>query len=388
MMKAIVSLLLPGLVLLAGSSSQGQTWTQISTNASYDWDGIAVSADGMKLVATVGSAPGEGIYVSTNSGTSWSQTVSSNDWGSSASSADGTRLAVVNLDDSIYTSTNAGVTWNPANAPQNRWSPLASSADGSVLLAVGGLLGQFIISTNYGGTWFSPTNTGYGVAATCSADGSRMAVQMRGTGQQPIFIVSTNTGLTWQPAAALGSPNDDGVIGSPDGTRLFAWSSGFYMSTNWGVSWASTNQGVLGGLFACSADGSVLLAAATGFPNTFQIYSSTNYGATWVTNNVPEEKWTALACSADGNTLVAAAAAGGIWRLQTPLAPRLSLSSSNGELNFSWIVPSTNMVLEQSMDIVNWTTLTNCPSLDLTDLEEQLTLQPVGSGDFFRLVSQ
>lgn len=263
MMKAIISLLLSGLVLLAGSSSRGQTWTQISTNASYDWDGIAVSADGTKLAATVGSAPGEGIYVSTNSGASWSQTVSSNDWGSIASSADGTRLAVVNLDDSIYTSTNAGVTWNPASSPQNRWSSLASSADGSVLLA-----------------------------------------------------------------------------------------------------------------------------AATGIPGTFPLYSSTNYGATWVTNNVPQEKWTALACSADGHTLVAAAASGGIWMLQTPPSPHLNLSSSNGELNFSWIVPSTNMVLEQSTDIVNWTTLTNCPSLDLTTLEEQLTIQPTGSGDFFRLVSQ
>lgn len=341
------------------------------------------------MAATVGYASGAGIYISTNSGASWSQTVSSGDWLNIASSADGAKLAAVNLDDSIYTSTNAGTTWNQANVPANRWLSIASSADGSVLLAAGGLIGQFIISTNSGGAWFSPTNiTGYGMAVSCSADGIQMAVQMRGTDQQPIFVVSTNEGLTWQPAAPLNSPDDDGLIGSGDGTRLFAWSSDFYVSTNWGATWSSTNQGPLGGLFACSANGSLLVAAGSGSPGAFPILTSTNGGFTWVSNNVPPQKWTALACSADGSTLVAAAAPGGIWMSKTPPSPWINLFPANGNLNFSWIIPSTNMVMEESPDLANWTLLTNLPSLHLCNLQEQLALPPADGTAFFRLVSQ
>jgi hypothetical protein len=123
------------------------------------------------------------------------------------------------------------------------------------------------------------------------------------------------------------------------------------------------------------------------------LYASTNFGVTWTSNNVSPEAWTALASSADGNKLVAVAAAtggfiGGIWVLQTPPSPRLNISSSNGELNFSWLAPSTNMALQQSADLINWTTLTNSPSLNWANLEEQLILSPGNSSSFFQLISQ
>jgi hypothetical protein len=44
--------------------------------------------------------------------------------------------------------------------------------------------------------------------------------------------------------------------------------------------------------------------------------------------------------------------------------------------------------MEESPDLVNWTLLTNLPSLNLCNLREQLTLQPADGTAFFRLVSQ
>ncbi|HTV41592.1 MAG TPA: hypothetical protein VMF08_13505 [Candidatus Sulfotelmatobacter sp.] len=109
---------------------------------------------------------------------------------------------------------------------------------------------------------------------------------------------------------------------------------------------------------------------------------------------MPAANWTSFASSADGNELVAAAEyegvgnSGGIWILQTPPSPQLNASLSNGSLNLSWIVPSTNMALEESPDLINWTLLTDAPSLNDANLQEQLAISPTNSSGFFRLISQ
>ena len=56
-------------------------------------------------------------------------------WYSLASSADGTKLVAANLWDSIYTSTDSGVSWTPRESSRN-WFSVASSADGSKLVAL------------------------------------------------------------------------------------------------------------------------------------------------------------------------------------------------------------------------------------------------------------
>ena len=68
-------------------------------------------------------------------GQSWTLTSApTNWWYSVASSADGTKLVAVG-NPSIYTSTNSGATWMLANAPANSYSSVASS-DGTKCVAV------------------------------------------------------------------------------------------------------------------------------------------------------------------------------------------------------------------------------------------------------------
>jgi hypothetical protein len=65
----------------------------------------------------------------------------------------------------------------------------------------------------------------------------------------------------------------------------------------------------------------------------------------------------------------------------------LNLAPSRSNLAFSWLGPSTNFVMQQSSDLgsASWTDVTNTPVLNLTNLQDEVTLpMPAGSG-FYRL---
>ncbi|HTV41091.1 MAG TPA: sialidase family protein [Candidatus Sulfotelmatobacter sp.] len=375
---------------------RGQIWTPTTLNTNYYWRGVAASADGTRLAAAASQSAGDGIYLSTNSGVTWTQAETPpGSWGPVACSADGTELVAVNGGvGGIYVSTDSGATWNPANVPAEEWTSIAVSADGATMLAAyppdDAGPADLYASTNSGDSWFSPTNIdGSSIAVACSEDGSMMAALTYGGEGESTLIVSTNFGLTWQTAEP--SSSEFGLGCAADGSKLYAAGTNFYVSSNWGATWPSPGpEAPVFGLFACSANGSVLMGRGPG-DNSFPIYSSKNSGSTWISNNVPPAVWGAFACSADGSVLVAAAEPGGVWISKTPPpSPQLNVFSANGEVNLSWIIPSTNMVLEQSLNLnpVNWTILTNSPCLNPTNLQEQLTLQPANPAAFFRLVSQ
>ena len=71
-------------------TDSGATWT--ARDSDRQWQAVASSADGVKLVAVVYGSSSR-IYTSTNSGVDWTPTGPTNlNWSSVASSADGTRL--------------------------------------------------------------------------------------------------------------------------------------------------------------------------------------------------------------------------------------------------------------------------------------------------------
>ena len=74
------------------------------------------------------------IYTSTDSGVTWTPRESNRHWYSVASSADGSMLVAVEFNGQIYTSTDSGVTWTPRES-NRAWTAVASSADGSKLVA-------------------------------------------------------------------------------------------------------------------------------------------------------------------------------------------------------------------------------------------------------------
>jgi hypothetical protein len=424
-MKTVKILWLVAVTLIMADFAFAQTWTPTSfTNMT--WVCFASSADGNTLVAEPvnnNDTNNAVIFISTNGGVTWITNTLPSIYVSGlgqlgvilqsvASSADGTKLAGastgVNLYGYLCTSTNSGTTWTTNNnAPSVGWDCIASSADGLKLVA------------------------GIGGAG----------VEQGGAGQWagPIYV-STNSGVTWFPTM---SPSNswNSIASSADGTILFAstYSGLLYFSTDSGNTWAQANVPARFWKVASSADGKKLVAEYTADTNTIpgHILTSTDSGNTWVSNTFVSSYFESVAVSGDGNTIVAtgndpvvfvSTNFGGSWETnslpgggsyfdsvaisadggkaitgsssssllspdelglsyisQTVYAPQLNISPASTNLALSWTIPSTNFMLQQSSDLISWVDLTNMPILNLTNLQNQVSLSPTNGIGFFRL---
>jgi DNA-binding beta-propeller fold protein YncE len=371
-----------------------------------EWRSVTASADGSKLVAAAGGIGNNQIITSTDSGANWTQVTNASfeSWGSVASSADGTKMVAApysSIRGTIYVSTNSGADWTPAtNAPGSEWITVASSADGMKLAAGALKLMGVYTSTNAGVNWTCQTNglgSYSGIAhIASSADGSELVATTPGNGYGPIFT-STNSGINWIQATNAPIAYWTSVACSADGNTLMAcFNSLVYLSTDAGVTWIIASLPAKNwSSVAESADGTKMTALANSGSATLGvgsggIYTSTDSGTTWVSNNAPSWTWTCAAMSADGNEIIAAvgspSGSGSIYVLQTIPAPRLNLSASNNDNFISWIIPSLDFTLQRSPDLSSWTDLTNQPVLNLTNLQNQVTLPPPDGNSFFRLM--
>ena len=118
------------------------------------------------------------------------------------------------------------------------------------------------------------------------------------------------------------------------------------------------------------------------------IYTSCDFGVTWTANNAPTTYWYSVASSADGSKLAAVVCGGGIYIWQ--YTPILSVTLVGSNVVVSWPTNALNFVLEQNSDLTteNWVTLTNQPTLNLSNLQNEVVITPSDSSSFFRLITQ
>lgn len=222
----------------SGVGNQVIAWTR-TAHWNY-WTSVASSSDGAKLVAAAGDLLNiDYVYTSVDSGATWTQTGTAQAWTSVASSADGTKLVAASEGGGIYTSVDSGATWTQTGTAQ-AWTSVASSADGTKLVAgftlptrtSSGYLpagGYLCTSADSGAAW---TQTGPDVgwmSVASSADGSKLVAAGAGAFTDPDGIsgysddylyMSTDSGVTWNQTAV-----QDGwrsVASSADGTKLVA----------------------------------------------------------------------------------------------------------------------------------------------------------------------
>jgi hypothetical protein len=161
------------------STDGGATWTQ--RGSSNSWSGIAGSADGLRLHAIVSSDMS--MYTSADGGATWTGRNSGlnlqqfRQFTDIACSADGTK-AIMSLGDSntgVYLSTNSGSSWRQIGS--GAWQSVGMSADGKTLAASGN--GTGIIRSTDGGTTIARRDIIASYYLTghigINADGSRMA---------------------------------------------------------------------------------------------------------------------------------------------------------------------------------------------------------------------
>ena len=240
----------------------------------------------------------------------------------------------------IYFSTNSGGDWSLTSAPSNSWSSVALSADGTRIVAAAQGSGIYTSSIS-GGVW-SPTSASINLwtSVASSADGSKLAAGALNGG----LYFSTDAGATWTRSSAP-FQNWYSVALSSDGTDLVAGAYGLvFDSTDSGATWSSTQLGI----------------------SPYPVY---------------------VASSADGNLLVAASL-GILYRSPAPTqGPAVQISGLGDNLLLSWTIPSTNLVLQQSSNLLgaNWTAVGTTPVLNLTNLQNQLTLPAPSGSAFYRL---
>jgi photosystem II stability/assembly factor-like uncharacterized protein len=195
-----------------------------------------------------GAEPTDGgnglIYTSRDSGATWTPTSApTNYWESVASSVDGTKLVAAAAADtsdnlgSIYTSSDSGETWTRTSAPTQEWWSVASSADGIALVAVAVFpIPSIYTSTNSGATWTSagaPAATWWYCVAS-SADGGHI-VALSGDGS--IFTLRSPAPappLPPSPQLAVGlSGATIGLSWLVPSTRFVLQQNSDLSSTNW-----------------------------------------------------------------------------------------------------------------------------------------------------------
>ncbi len=396
--------------------SQAQTWTQYAAATNNYWPYVACSADGSTVFAAQDDPYKNvrGIYKSTNSGKSWFVTSAPTNgiYHGVVVSADGNRVTLASAK-GMYSSTNAGNSWFLVGATNADWWNLIASADGNKLCAVTNPASNppwLYTSVDAGNTWIKRTNSfGYDSWGSCasSADGTKIVAQASGK-----TLRSTNAGESWYiltnaPRYTAVEVPSQYLACSADGTiitfasNLYGNSrlqSPIYLSTNSGESWfASVAPSNFWSALSMSADGSRMLAATGPYSlgASASITVSDDGGATWVTTALTNQDIIVSDCSADGCKMYVASGwgwfnnAGRIYSRYSPATTKLNLTTSNNHnaAKVTWVVSSTNVILQRSADLKNWSATTNPPVLNTDSLQNELTVPAAGSRQFFRLVT-
>ncbi|KKL83359.1 hypothetical protein LCGC14_1975550, partial [marine sediment metagenome] len=200
------------------SSDSGVTWTDKTPSADVSWDRVASDSDGSHLMAAGKEWGGsdEFLFLSATSGASWTRVTPAGGgggaWDAIASNSDGSQLVAAENSGRVYVSIDTGATWaeeQPDGDSDFPWRTVAFSSDGTLVL-VGGYSGELFTGTHavsYSeATWAEAALTSAGRAllddTTAAAQATTLGV---GTGDSPTFTGLTLSGLTSARLVASGS---------------------------------------------------------------------------------------------------------------------------------------------------------------------------------------
>ena len=327
----------PGTALTPGPSPDG----------AKNWRCLAASSDGVHLIAgsrfisTAGYDVGY-LYTSQDSGLTWSWcgNAGGRRWTAVASSADGSTLVAAALYNGIYKSTDYGVTWT-AVGPYRAWVSLACSSNAQIIYA--GTSSaiyksadnfQTVLPVTFNSTLSGKTLLKCGLS--CSGDGTKIIASRPGS---PNFWVSTNSGTTWVVKTYDNKPLWSSVACSPDGSKMVAaqYNGYIYTSVNSGANFTRRAQGRSWLSLAMSANGNVLLAGT----ENQGVYSTLDGGVTWKLQEVKpsiyagNKNWIGAAMSQDGSRWFVVPETGNLAQnsLQfSPIDPGLSAYQINRQL--------------------------------------------------------
>jgi len=220
--------------------------------------------------------PGNGVYLSTDNGTNWTQT-SLNNQNIFSLAVNGNNIFAGTYPNSgLFLSTDNGTSWNLTSL--NNQSVFSLTVNGNNIFA-GTIDNGVYLSTNNGTSW-TQTSLNNQTIRSLAVNGNNI---FAGTGYPGIsngVYLSTNNGTTWNQTSLT---NINVYSLAVNGNSIFAGTSfdGIYISTNNGTTWNQTslnNQAV----WSFAFNGNYIIAA-TGLPNS--IYVSSDNGTSWIIRN-------------------------------------------------------------------------------------------------------
>ena len=230
-------------------------------------------------------------------------------WRSICSNSLGDRLAAVDYGGNIYTSSDYGVTWTPRENARN-WRSICSNSLGDRVAAVLNN-SNIYISSDYGVTWL-PRELAREWRFICS---NSLGDQLAAVVNNGNIYTSSNYGVTWTPrdlarswqsicSNSVGDRLAAVVYGGPDGR--------IYTSSNYGESWTPRESARKWGSICSNAVGDRLaviealydLGGYNSKTGGF-IYTSHDYGNTWVQRTISRRDWTSICSNSAGDKFAA-----------------------------------------------------------------------------------
>ena len=301
------------------STDYGATWSGQLVGQYGGWLSIASSGDGESLAVV---ATGGYVYTSPDGGGSWVQQTGSGTYGHShywqhiASSSDGKYLfatAVFDENTVVSISPDAGLTWSDSTLTgvdgNTARLSIVSSSDGKYLAVSGS--GDIQTSSDYGATWQDQAGSGnrYWSSIASSGDGSHLVAAVGADGIGGIYV-SSNYGVDWSTNSSMAAEYWGPVASSSNGSHLVAGVNGgtMYTSSDYGATWTVQHVVIDANVhwtsITSSADGTYLAGVISGG----DIWTSSDSGATWVERaSAGCRTWASIASSSDGRNLVAVA---------------------------------------------------------------------------------
>lgn len=218
-----------------------------------------------------------GVYKSTNNGINWLQTTLSTPDCFSFTTLGNNIFVGTDYNSGIFLSSNSGTSWAQVNNGLSSHQVLALKTLGVTLFA-GTYGGGIFQSTNNGSNWTSLNNglTNLYVRSIAVSE----AFLLVGTYGGGIFQ-STNNGTSWN-AVNNGLTNLNVYSLAISGPNLFAGTAnGVYLSTNNGANW--TQKGLFNLNVRTFAISGINIFA--GLDNNCGVYLTTNNGTTWIEKN-------------------------------------------------------------------------------------------------------
>ncbi len=277
---AVYTVATSGSNLYAGSYAAG---VFISTNNGLTWasKSVGIITHRVTSIAAAGTnvyavTAGGGFYMSTNNGNNWVQSNSGiANLNLMSVAVSGSNIYAVSYGGGIFLSTNNGTSWIGANngiGDPNNWDVLISGANTFACNMAG-----VYKTTNNGMSWTSTGLSGEDVRKLYK-DGTTIYA---GANNGHLWV-STNDGANWMPRhIPLTTRRILSIVTA--GSKLYAGSEvdGIFMSTNNGMNWStigSPNLYVY--TFSLLASGSTIFAADGG-----GLSKTTNDGVNWIKSN-------------------------------------------------------------------------------------------------------